>query len=406
MALYTYTAQTASGDTYEKTIEAPDRFSVYTHIRKEGGTILSLEEFNPRTWQGIFETFTLYLSSVKERDKILLARNLSAMISAGLPLSRALHGLERQAKNPKLKHVIERLNEEITKGRTLYEALDQFPTVFSLLFRSMVRAGEESGKLAESLATISLQLERVYNLKKKVRGALIYPTIVLAAMFVIGILMLTYVVPTLSQTFKELNADLPLTTQVVIAVSDFLRNNILTSLLLFFMGVVLAVASLRTSRGKRYLDYVLLHIPVISEIIKEVNAARTARTLSSLLSSGVQIVTAIGITRDVVQNSYFKEVLVSAEASVQKGDELSEAFEANTHLYPVMMAEMISVGNETGNLTKMLMEVADFYENEVEQKTKDMSTVIEPFLMLVIGTGVGFFAVSMIAPIYSISNNI
>ncbi|OGG55014.1 hypothetical protein A3D62_03155 [Candidatus Kaiserbacteria bacterium RIFCSPHIGHO2_02_FULL_49_11] len=250
------------------------------------------------------------------------------------------------------------------------------------------------------------QLDRAYTLKKKIRGALIYPSIIVIAMIIIAILMLIYVVPTLTQTFNELGAELPNSTKAIIAASQFLTGNTLLALLiplLFGGGVYLAW---RSPQGKKVWGYVVLHIPIIGELVKEVQAARTTRTLSSLLSSGVDIVYAISITADVLQNPHYKDVLLRAEKSVQSGGQLSEAFSTNEHLYPLLVGEMIAVGEETGKLPDMLQRVATFYEDEVEQKTKDMSTIIEPFLMIIIGIGVGFFALSMIAPIYSLSENI
>lgn len=407
MAQFRYTAQTAAGDTYERTIDAPDRFAVYTYIRKEGATLLTVEEAGgSRSLAHIVERVNAFISRIKEQEKIILARNLAAMIQAGLSLSRALQAMERQSRNPKLKQVLASLNADISKGKTLHDALDAFPNIFSELFRSMVRAGEESGRLAPSLLLVSTQMERAYNLKKKVRGALIYPVIVIIAMVGIGILMLMFVVPTLTQTFSELGAELPLSTKVVLASSSFLTNHFLVALLLFLVLAVGITTGLRTPRGRRARDYVVIHIPIIGEMVKEVNAARTTRTLASLLSSGVEVVHALDVTRDVLQNSYFKEVLDQAKASVERGEPINTTFSAHEHLYPVLVGEMIAVGVETGKLADMLEQTALFYEAEVEQKTKDLSTVIEPFLMLFIGSVVGIFAVSMIAPIYSISNSI
>ena len=407
MALFRYTAQSTSGDTYERTLEAPDRFSVYTHIRKEGGTVIEVMDASDRNiFLRLSQGFSQMTGRVKEHEKIVFARNLGTMIKAGLPLSRALQALERQTRNQKFKAVLQALNVEITKGIPLSEAMEKAPGVFSSLFVSMVRAGEESGRLVESLEVVGVQMERAYNLKKKVRGALIYPSIVVIAMIGIGILMLMFVVPTLTQTFTELGVALPKSTQAVIAISNFMTTHtvvFLGSLGLFFL---ISVWGFRTKRGQRIFEFTILHTPIISKLVKEVNSARTARTLSSLLSSGVEIVRSIAITGEVVQNSYYREVLAVAEEVIQKGGALSEVFSKHEDLYPVMFGEMVAVGGETGKLTAMLEQIADFYESEVEQQTKDLSTVIEPFLMLLIGVVVGFFAVSMISPIYSISAGI
>ncbi len=398
---FTYKAE-REGETYTGTLEAADRFEVYRHVRAEGGSIISVSSESKSTWS--LEYWNAKLSSVKEHDKIVFASNLAAMLSAGLTISRALAVAERQTKNPRLKSVILFVRGDIEKGGTFHDALGRFPGVFSKLFVAMVRAGEESGTLDESLTTVGQQLQSAYELKKKIKGALIYPTIIVVAIVAIGFLMMTEVVPTLSKTFDELGAELPKATQAIINVSDFLVNYTVVVLL----GVLAVGAGiyflLRTPGGQRGRDKLLLSTPLIGELVKEINAARTARTFASLLGAGVDIVSALQITAEVVQNHYHKDVLKAAEEKVQKGGQLSEVFMKHEDLYPPLMGEMIAVGEETGALADMLVRVADFYESEVAQKTKNMSTIIEPFLMLLIGVTVGFFAVAMIGPIYSLSD--
>lgn len=404
MAQFHYTAKNKSGETYERTVSAPDKFALYAQIKREGGEVIEVKEAGSRRFS--MDWFNEVFGAVKEHEKVIITRNLGAMLEAGLSLSRALSVLERQTKNPKLKMVLSSLNQEIKEGENFHSALKKYPKVFSPLFVSMVHAGEESGKLAGALKLIGNQLERSYTLKKKIRGALMYPSIILIAMIVIGILMLIYVVPTLTQTFNELGAELPKSTKSIIAVSQFLTQHTLLALLVPLVFGGLIYLAMRTRTGKRTWQFFYLHVPIIGPLVKEVYSARTARTLSSLLSSGVEIVSAISITSDVVQNSYYQDVLARAEKEVQKGSPLSGVFSENEHLYPILVGEMISVGEETGKLPDMLVRVAEFYESEVEQKTKDMSTIIEPFLMIGIGAFVGFFALSMIAPIYSLSESI
>jgi len=249
-------------------------------------------------------------------------------------------------------------------------------------------------------------MERTLSLRKKIKGALIYPAIILVALVIIGVLMLVFIVPTLTATFESIDTELPSSTQAIISASDFLMNNTLLAIAIF-VGVVFSYMRLiRTRRGSRAYEWVMLHMPVIGTLSKEINSARTARTLSSLLTSGVDIISAIEITSEVVQNSYYKEVLLGAKETIQKGTPLHEIFSANEDLYPIFVGELTAVGEETGKLPGMLLQVAEFYEGEVEQKTKDMSTIIEPFLMIIVGVVVGFFAVSMITPIYSITSGI
>ncbi|MDP3735639.1 MAG: type II secretion system F family protein [bacterium] len=409
MPSFTYKAKKTDGAEYDGTFDGVDRFALFHHIREEGGTVVSFEEKGGekrRAFHVNLESINAFLSRVREHDKISLARNLGAMLSAGLSVSRALEILDRQMRHPALRRVFGHLQGSISAGKTLHEGLSAFPRVFPPLFIAMVRAGEESGGLAQALALISTQMEQTYLLKKRIRGAMMYPTIVLCAMVAVGAAMMVYVVPTLSDTFRELKVELPTSTRIIIGISDFMKAHYL----LAFGGAVAAIvgffALLRTRLGRRAKEIVLLYTPIIRPLVQETNAARVARTLSSLLSAGVAITHAFEITADVVQHSSFRAVLVEAEGRIQKGTSIADVFRAAEHLYPPFVSEMIAVGEETGDLSAMLVRVADFYEEEVSRKTKDMSTVIEPFLMVTIGAGVGFFAVSMIQPIYSLSSAI
>ncbi len=409
MPKFRYKTQDKKGHVEEHTIEAPDRFAVYRQVRKEGRTVISVVEEGGakdlKKWLDM-DRLNALIGNVKMSEKIMLTNNLAAMIDAGLVLSRALSIMEKQTKNAKLKVILQQINGDIKKGDTFASALKKYPKVFSSLFVSMVRAGEESGSLAKSLKVVGEQMDKAYLLKKKVKGAMMYPSIVVVAMIIIGILMLMFVVPTLTATFSELGADLPSSTKMIIGMSNFLTEHTFSALSIMIGSIVLFVWGIRTKRGSRMFEWVLLKTPIIGVLVREVNAARTARTLSSLLVSGVEIVNALNITRDVIQNSYFKDIIKTAEAEIQKGAPISKAFLENEKFYPILFSEMIAVGEETGNLSKMLEDVALFYEREVEQKTKDMSTIIEPFLMLTIGGAVGFFALSMISPIYSLSETI
>ncbi|MDR3570949.1 MAG: type II secretion system F family protein [Candidatus Pacebacteria bacterium] len=402
---FTYTAEKNDGEVYKGIAEASDRFELYNVVRREGGKIISVEMDRSNSILSISYWNTLF-ATVKEYDKVLMARNLGSMLGAGLSLARALAVLERQTKNPKLSLILSEVESDVRRGDTLHEALAKYPKAFSHLFVAMVRAGEESGNLSEALQTISNQMERTYTLKKKIRGALFYPCVILFAIFAIGVFMMIDVVPSLSGTFKQMNVALPTSTKLVIGLSDFLvSNSILAGGLL--VGVVfLIVIFFRTQFGKRAGAYATLKLPVIGNLVRETNAARTARTLASLLSSGVDVIGSLDITSEVVQNPFFREVITDAKKSVGQGEPLSAAFARREDLYPPFVGEMMSVGEETGQVAEMLKRLAIFYEEEVDGATKDMSTIIEPILMLVIGVAVGFFAVAMITPIYSLSNSI
>ena len=408
MPKFRYIGQTSTGEKVERTVEATDRFAVYEVAREEGNTVTSIIEGKKFSLDGLIDVEKLeyYISRVKEDEKVMMTRNLSSMLIAVLPLSRALSVLERQSKNPRVKGILKSVQESITKGEPFNQALSAFPKEFDDLYVAMVKAGEESGGMADALKILSVQMERASQLKKKIKGAMIYPAIVLTVMVIIGIVMMIYVMPSITSTFKSLGSDLPPTTQALIATSEFMNEHTALTLAGLIGTVFGFIYFLRTPIGKRGFSWLVTRLPVIGTIAKEANAARTARTLSSLLSSGVDVLRALAITRDVVQNYYYKEIIAEAAVQVEKGSALSDTFVKRKDLYPILVGEMIAVGEETGQISNMLQELAEFYETEVEHKTKDLSTIIEPLLMVVIGGTVGFFALAMIAPIYSIADSI
>lgn len=403
--LFAYKAKLQNGEIFEGIESASDRFALAKELRQKGHLPLSISEKR----EGLMEVLNriwAVTTGVRVSEQIVFTKNLSEMIKAGLSLARALSVLEKQTKSPTLLKVLHSLENDINTGETFSSGLAKFPKIFSPLFVSMVRAGEESGNLSGALADVGLNLEKAHSLNKKIRGALIYPGVILSAMVIIGILMFAFVVPTLAATFKELGVTLPKTTQFIIWIGNFFSSHLIITFFGLIGMVAGAVTLLRAEFMAKYVHFTLLHLPIIGKMTKELNTARTARTLSSLLLSGVPIVRAVDITQEVVQNIYFKKVLAQAKAAVEHGEPFSRVFEENNKLYPVMMSEMAQVGEETGKLADMLLEIAIFFEGEIESKTKNLSTIIEPVLMLLIGAGVGFFAVSMITPLYSVLNNI
>jgi type IV pilus assembly protein PilC len=406
MRIFKVKGMRGTGERYEGLVSAEDKLGLYEQLKKDNIKLISAIEAKEGVLSQLWKQINGIFSTIPMHEKIIFARNLSAMLTAGLALSRALTIISHQSHNARFKEVVLSLEETIRKGGTLSQALSNYTAIFSPLFVSMVKAGEESGGLADALLVVGNQMEKSYLLIKKVRGALIYPAIIVLAMLTIGVLMLIYVVPTLTSTFKELKVELPLATRIVIAVSDFLKNDTL----LFLAGVVLFVGGViafgRTEVGKKMFDFISIRIPIIGTIVQETYAARTARTIASLLSAGVPVIESLKITEDVLANGYYKSVLAEAQKKVEKGAPMSEAFLAHENLYPILVGEMMTVGEETGETSGMLQKLAVFYEDEVEQKTKDMSTIIEPFLMIFIGVTVGFFALAMISPTYSLMNNI
>ena len=405
MSHFTFKAKHPGGEVYSGEKDAADRYELYKLIRENGDEIVEFKEKRAGRVHGGGGTGGAF-KRVKMIEKINFARNLGSMLQAGLALSRALSVLERQSKNKALKAVITALMSEVDKGSTFADALAKHPKVFPSLFVSMVHAGEQSGTLADALKVVATQMDSSYSLERRIRGALMYPAVIVTAMIIIAILMFIFVIPTLLKTFTDLHVQLPVTTQVVLDLSNLIRHDgILLALLIALIGGSLYYWAHKPA-GKRFFHMAMLKMPVIGTLVQEVNTARTARTLSSLITSGVDIVEAVDITSSVVQNVHFRAVLDKASEAIKKGDLMSKVFDEEGKLYPVFFAEMLSVGEETGKTGEMLLGVAHYYEDDVDQKTKDMSTIIEPFLILVIGAAVGFFAVSMISPMYSLVNAI
>lgn len=404
MPHFVFKAKKNTGEVYKGERDAADRFELYKIIRETGDEVVSYDEKKGGMSLHMNISFGNMFNGVKIIDKINFGRNLGLMLQAGLALSRALSVLERQTKSPGLKKVIGDLISDVSKGTTFSESLAKHPKVFPPIFVSMVHAGEQSGTLAESLKAVSTQMDASYTLTRRVKGAMIYPAVILGVMLIIAVLMMIFVVPTLLKTFTDLNVALPPATQFVLTMSNLFQNQgIYVLALLIIVGSVLVWWSKKTS-GKFVLHKLLLRAPLLGFLTQEVNTARTARTLASLITSGVDIVESVTITGEVVQNVYFRKVLKDAEEAIKKGDLMSKVFSTNEKLYPPFFGEMLSVGEETGRIGDMLINVAKFYENDVEQKTKDMSTIVEPILIVIIGAAVGFFAIAMIQPMYSLVN--
>jgi type IV pilus assembly protein PilC len=407
MSLFHYKARTPEGSVSEGTRDAETEYALAHTLRAEGLTVLAVTPVSSSTQQKkLGDYLPNFLYPVSLQEKINFTRNIAVMIGAGLSLTKALEVMARQARHPRFHETILSMLETIKRGQSFADAVGQHPIIFPKYYQEMVRAGEKSGKLEESLKLVAMQLGKDYALRRKVKSALMYPSIIMVAMVGIGVLMMIYVVPTLVSTFRELNIDLPASTQFIIFISDSL---IQSGFVLLIAVVVIGYGLMRflkTTYGRNMMDFVSAKTPVLGKINQEFNAARTCRTLSSLISSGVDVLEALTITEGVIQNHLYRDVLGRARERIQKGETIAKSFLDAQSLYPPLVGEMMAVGEETGELSHMLLRLALFYENEVNAATKDLSTIIEPVLMILIGLAVGFFAVSMISPMYNIAGGI
>jgi len=328
------------------------------------------------------------------------------MVASGLTVSRAINNLALQTENKVFKKVLLDIFEEVQGGKSLSDSMAKYPNVFGELFVNMVRVGETAGNLDEVLKIVAVQLEKEHDLKSKVKGAMIYPGVILTVMIVIGYIMLTFVLPKLMGVFKDMNAELPVMTRMIVNLSDMLRNNGLLTGILFVIFVLFMQWFLRQPSGKKVLSWVSIKFPIFSPLVKQMNCARFARIYSSLLKSGVGSVESLKIISRTLTNYYYQKVLLDSVDDIQKGVSLSKILSEHSDIFPVLVSQIVQVGEETGKTETVLLQLAEFYEDEVDQITKNMSAIIEPLLMVVIGAAVGFFAIAMLQPMYSMMDTI
>ncbi|PIV44985.1 MAG: hypothetical protein COS25_02285 [Candidatus Nealsonbacteria bacterium CG02_land_8_20_14_3_00_37_10] len=405
MANYRYFAKSLKGEEKSGVAEAKDERQLSKTLREQGFILVKAEPetADKKRLSLLFKRGrTLsFLERVSLTEKLMFTRNLQVMIAAGFPLSKALQILALQAKSKKFKMALSNINEEIIKGKNFSDSLIEYPNIFSELFQNMIKVGEEAGNLEEVLKILSQQIERENELKSKIQGALMYPAVIILAMVGVGILMLVMVVPKLAETFEELNIELPFTTQVVIGLGTFLAEKWPLALLIiaaffFFLWLIS-----KTKQGKKTIDTITLKIPIVSSLIKKTNSAHTIRTLSSLTTAGVPLVRSLNVVAGTLGNIYYKTALLEAAEEVKKGGKLSEALESYKEIYPIIVMQMIKVGEETGETSRILTQLADFFEEEITYTTKNLTSIIEPVLMIIIGAVIGFFAISMVQPMYS-----
>jgi len=402
---FIYTAKSYSGETKGGEIAAKDEKGVMLQLKAEGFLLTSIKEIEEKD-DSIKVRFFDKFKSVPLKEKMVFARNLSVMIASGLPVSRALQNLTIQTENKTFKGVLENIQTELQSGRTLSEGLAKYPGIFSELFVNMVRVGETGGNLEEVLRIVAVQLEKEHDLISKVRGAMIYPAVIVFAMAGIGVLMLTYVLPQMMGVFKDMNVELPKATKFIVAMSDFLKNNSILVAIGFVLLIFAIKFFLSNPIGKKALSYAVIRIPVVKNIVIKVNCARFARIYSSLLKSGISVVDALKIVSNTLSNYYYKKSFEKGIEDIQKGVALSKILSADKVIFPALVYQIVEVGEETGKTEAVLLQLAEFYEEEINQITKNMSSIIEPVLMVVIGGAVGFFAIAMLQPMYSLMENI
>lgn len=401
MAIFDYRAKNLVGQTVEGAVVAPSESAAYDTLREKQLTIISLRE---RAKSQKFLSANLF-NRVSVKEQVVFARQLSVMISANVPIVRALRILVRQTKNVHFKMILSDVLDEVDGGAKLSAAMGRYPQVFNNFFVSMIRSGETTGKLDEVLIYLADQREKDYGIISRVRGAFIYPAVVLFAVVAVGFVMVVFVLPKLLEVFREGGAEIPVSTKILIAVSDFARYRWYVVLLGLIALVVGFILWRRTPGGRKIIDIVKLRIPIAGKIFSMIYLTRFSRTLSTLLTSGVPISQALEITSEVVGNHLYQDIIARTIKEVEDGNSITTVF-IKSKAVPLMLSQMMSVGEQSGRLDQVLIKVAQFYENELDALVRNLVSLIEPIILLLMGVGVGFMVSSVLLPIYNISNAI
>ncbi|MAF81010.1 hypothetical protein CL628_03275 [bacterium] len=403
MPLYNYRGRReASGEVVRGVREAGSHAELGQVLLQEGVLLTRYELQRKKTASSVF--FSSLTSHVPVLERVLFARYFALMLRAGLDVKQALGALAEQTKGKPMKVAINGVLQKVDRGSTLADSMASFPNAFPELFVGFIRVGETTGRLQESLEILSEQLQKEYDLRRAVKGALLYPAVIISALVAVMFAMLVFVVPKLADVFEGFDVDLPLATRVLLGIGSFFE--VYWWLALILLAALVAGVwfswKLKSVRGAMLRIFTIT--PVLGSIIQQVNLARFTRNLSSLLRSGVSYVEALGILGENTPHIGFAAVFQSAQDHVKQGKLLSEHLVKYRRLFPPLVVNVIKVGEETGALDEVLEEIAVFYESEVDQVMRNLTSILEPILMVGIGLAVGALAISVISPIYNLVN--
>ncbi len=407
MTQFLYIATTAEGKSTSGSFDASDRASAMTILTKQGLRPLSIKETGGKKSSFSFLDF-IGANKVKSDDIVMFTRQLSAMVSAGVPLLRALTSLHEHTPNKALQKVTASIVKDVESGASLTDSLAKYPNTFNDVYVNMVRAGEAAGILDEILKRLALQQEKNASMRKKIKGAMTYPMVLLFITVCAFFGLMIFVIPQIGKIVKDLggpDATLPPLTQFMLGLSDFLIHFWFVLIPIAVGAVLFVTRFIKTPRGKSIFHHVVLKIPAINGIVQKVAVAHFARTFSALMGAGVAVLEALRVTSRAVGNVVYEKALVDAADQVKNGKSLSAIIEKNP-MFPPIVAQMLAVGEETGQTDTVLIKVADFYEEEVDVAIDSISSIIEPVMILVMGSMVGLIAASVMGPIAGLSQQI
>lgn len=424
MAQFAYSALSSDGHHISGTLSAENRAEAIKALRAQGNKPLILKEASDKKGKSL----SFGAKKVKQRDLVVFTRELSTMISAGVSLPRGLDTLATQNEDKIFKDVISSINHDVEGGMPLAEAMAKFPRVFSDVYINMVRAGEVGGILDEILKRLASQVEKDASIRKKIHSAMAYPIVIMTVTIIAFFGIMLVIIPKIGKIFKDLggpNAQLPVYTRAMLDISSFLispsivRNipvissipiigrlpNVVLFVGLCFVGLIYLKRYIRTEKGAYQFHSVMLRLPVVGNIVTKVAVARFSRTFSSLMGAGVSVLDALEVTGRAVGNKVIQKELTEIAEAVKNGQPLGKQL-LSAKFFPPIVGQMMSVGEETGKIDEVLVKVADFYEEEVDAVIDGLASIIEPFMIIILGSVVGLIAASVMGPIASLSKNI
>jgi type IV pilus assembly protein PilC len=394
---YAYRVRDISGRKLKGMLEAENKTVLIENLLRQGYYILSLKEI--KASKSNIEV-DLFSKKVFLNDLLLMSRQLSTMISSGLPIPRCLRILGEQTANKRLKKAISQIQKDIEEGLALWEAIGKHPAIFSNVYINMVRAGELAGSLEEVLDRLSEYIQREEEFHSKLRSASIYPVIVIAFTAVLVFLIITLVLPGFAGVFQATGAEIPLPTRLLLNIGLFLQNSILVLIIGTIILLFLIKCWAKTDKGRLFIDKLCLHLPLLGRTISHMTAARFSRTMGMLLRSGIPVLEALELAEDTVGNTVISRAISRARSSISEGDSITLPLE-NTGVFEPMFTQMIAVGEETGTLDQTLIRISDYFERELTYMINSMMAVIEPLMILAVALVVGGVVLAVLLPIFS-----
>jgi len=401
MALFRYRAFAKDGKIVEGFIEGGNEQEAIEILKDKELSIIFLHLIKEKTRK--VKKFLKFTNKVKSKELVVFARQLSVMASATLPLVQALRILVQQTKNPYFKEVVNDIADEVDGGNKLSIAMSKYPDIFNHFFVSMVKSGETSGKIDEVMNYLADEMEKDYDLVSRIKGAMIYPAFIIFGLIVVGALMMIFVVPKLTEMLLQSGAQLPLTTRMLIAVSNFMVNYWWVLVLVILLAPFFLKTFSRTKSGKRNLDLAKIYFPIFGKLFQRIYIVRFCRSLGTLMTGGVPLTVGLRVSKEVVGNVAFEELIDQTIAEVEDGNPIASVF-SRSKFVPMIVSQMLNIGERTGRLDSILEKVASFYQREINNTVQNLASLIEPVVMLVIGLGVGVMVSAIIMPMYQLAN--